>query len=105
MVAQYAELRRELGIVGCDQTAIAEAAQVFGRVKTEAACQTDRAGASAFVFRANRLASVLDDRDAASRIGNLLNITHRGALPEQVDRNDRLGIACDLINNVGRIEV
>src|SRR4029079_5248535 len=53
MVAQHAQPRREFGVVGRDQTAVAEATQVLGWIKAEAAGQAHRTGASALVFRAN----------------------------------------------------
>ena len=45
------------------------------------------------ILGADRLARVFDNRNAAGRIGNLLNLVHRGTLAEQVHGNDRLGVA------------
>src|SRR5258708_3309367 len=63
MIAEHSQLCREFGIVCRDQSAITESTQVLGWVKAKASGQAHRAGPSAFVFRADRLARVLDNRN------------------------------------------
>ena len=88
----------------CDHAAIAEAAEVLGRKKTERAQVAHRANLPATEGRAHRLRGVLDHGQAV-RLGQALRAVHVRRLAEQMHRDDRLGVAGDAPLGGGKVDV
>ena len=63
--------------------AVAQATKVLRRIKTKTARDAKRPRPRAMILGPNRLARVLNNWNATSRIGNLLNVFHRRALADQ----------------------
>jgi len=60
MIPQHAKFLCQLSVVGDNRSALAESAQVFSRVETEAAGKTNRPGLSTLVFGPVSLAGIFD---------------------------------------------
>src|SRR5262249_3853349 len=92
-------------IVGGDDAAVTEAAEVFGRIETQAAHRAERAGPLPFKLRANCLAGIFDDWHVAGGPGDGANLVHSGTLTEQVDRHDRLRSSAQFAEHLAGIEI
>ena len=94
VVAPGPELVGQLRVVGGDGAAVAQRAQVFAGVKTEARRVAQIAGTSAFVARPVRLRGVFDDFEVMlARDG--VNGVHVGRLPIQMYGDDGAGARRD----------
>jgi hypothetical protein len=89
MISDRANLARERAIVGRDEPAIAERAEVLARKEREARCRAHRAGLTATIGCANRLTRVLDHRNASTP-RDLEDRIHLRAEAVEMDRHDRL---------------
>src|SRR5687768_6936213 len=89
VVAEHSKNRIRLGVVGCDQTCISGGGEVLGRIERESAEVAPAAGAPSLVVRADALRAVLD-QDEFLLLADRRNLVDRGALAEEMDRDDRL---------------
>jgi len=88
-------------IGGRHHSAIAHATEILGWVKAEASHQSPASSRSRMIGRADRLSCIFDDRDVvvASDLANPIDL---GALSEQMNRDDCLGVGSDRgFNQVG----
>jgi hypothetical protein len=87
VVAKQTQLVGEGGIAGGDQATVTERSEVLTRKKREASRNTERPGRPAPIGRTDRLAGILDYRNAVlGRRGE--NRVHVGDQAVQVDGND-----------------
>src|SRR6186997_1992382 len=75
-------------VIGHQSTAVAIGAQILGRIETEAADISQRAGAFAFVTGPMRLAGVFDHKQLMA-VRDVHNRLHIGRLSVQMHRNNR----------------
>ena len=92
--AQQFQLGGQIVAIGRQQSAVSHAAEIFGGIETEAADVAQRAGVAAGVFGADRLAGIFDDRQIVLG-GDAADFVHRGALAEQMHRQDGFGALPD----------
>ena len=88
VVAQDADLLGDGVVVGGDQAAVAEAAEVLAREEAVGAGIADAAGHASAVGGAEGLGAVLDDLQTVF-LGDRADLVHVGRLAEQVHRQDR----------------
>src|SRR5665213_609368 len=93
--AQTSHARRPAGVAGNNHAAVAEAAEIFGRVEAETGHTAEAAGALALILGAERLGGVLYD-DEIVPLGDVPQTFHVGALAKQVNRHDGAGARRDL---------
>ena len=105
--AVHAEDTRALGqvvAVSGDHAAIAKAAEILGREKTECAQVAHRANLPATEGRAHRLRGVLEHGQAMC-LGQALHAVHVRRLAKQMHRDDRLGVAGNAPLGGGDVDV
>ncbi len=102
-VAQPLDRVGERAIAGDDGAAVAERAEVLGRVEAERAGDADRADRPSAARREMRLAAVLDDREVVSR-GDRFDRGHVGRLAVEVHRQDRARLRTDRGFNLARVD-
>src|SRR5262249_31709986 len=85
----HSQASGEAIVIGDDHASIAEAAEVLCREEAETGQGRELAYSLSVVIRADRLRSILDDRNAALR-ANLADRVHLGRLAEKIDRHDGL---------------
>ena len=89
VLAQLAQARGELGVLGGDHAALA-GGDHLARVQREARQRAERADRPALVGRADRARRVLDEQQPAL-VGEREERVHVGGQPDLVDRHDGLG--------------
>ena len=87
-----------------NHSSFAKTAQVLRWVKRKAGQGAQRPRTTSLVFGSDGLGRILDHMDSPAS-GNGLDRIHVGALPEQVHRNDGLGLRRDRFLNPARIDV
>ena len=90
MIAQDPDFLSQQVVIGRDGSGLAEGAEVFSRVETEATRCPHRSGFPILVFGPVRLSRVLNHRNAV-KATNLKDGIHLGALTKKMDGNDRFG--------------
>ena len=101
---QAHQLVGALRVVGDDHAAVAGRAEVLGREEGEAAVMADRAGAAAFVLRADRLGGVFDDHKPVL-LRDLHHGVHVGHLAVEMHGHDRPRAGGDLCLDLRRLQV
>ena len=86
--ANAAQRLGKLGIVGEDRAAVAEAAERLGREEAGRGGKAEGAEPAALVARAKTLRGVIEHEQALG-FGDRADGVMVGALPEQIDRNNR----------------
>ncbi len=98
VVAQDACPGRQRVVAGRDHAAVARAAQVLRRIKTETTHDAHRTCAPPIVVRANRLRGIFDDRNAAS-FADVEQRIHLRTLAVEMYRHDHFRARRDRVSN------
>src|SRR5687768_17341816 len=94
MVAKDPDSFREFTVVRRYGAGLAKRAEVFSRIKAEAAGITERPRPPPFIFSAMGLGGIFDHKQTAFP-GDLEDRIHVCRLPKKMNRNNRLGLRCD----------
>ncbi|OPZ76002.1 MAG: hypothetical protein BWY77_02004 [bacterium ADurb.Bin431] len=95
IVAQQDDLPGPLVVIGDHHTAVAEGAEIFAGIKTEAAIGAEGARLAALILRAVGLAGILNHRQVVAP-GDGHHLVHAAAVAVEMDRDDRPRARADL---------
>src|SRR6185437_1176594 len=94
VVAPQADTVSQLVVIGGYSSAFSTGAEIFTRIKAEAAGCTECACLSSLILRTVGLTGVFNNRNAIT-IGDIENRIYVGNLPIKINRNNRGGLLCN----------
>jgi len=103
IVAQQHDLLGPLVVIGDHHAAVAKGAEIFARIKTEAAVRAESARPLALVYRAVSLAGILDHRQVVAP-GDGHHLIHPAAVAVEMDRDDGPRARADFLLDEARVD-
>jgi len=95
----------ELAVIGNNHASLTQRRHILLLVETEAAGDSHRPSLAVFVLAADGLASILPQTGISVLAGNFEDRIHLAALTIEMDRDNCLGMWCDCLGELARVEI